>query len=121
MKKVALGLFILLLSSCKVMAQESFEWLGKGDPSIVIIQDTDSPGAIAEVIFNNESNHPQAKQSIILEFKGLEVEILVETNTRGSDDTLTVIPPEGYYSFPSEEVVPEDSSTTILIMEGGLS
>lgn len=125
MKQVALGLVLVLLlaiiGGCKVQAQEYYQWEGRGDPSYIVIQETSSPGAIAEVVFHNKSIHPKAKDSQTISLDGLEVQVIIETNTRGADDTITVIPPEGYYAYPSEEIVPEDTTTVILIMEGGLS
>ncbi len=125
MKQITLGLVLVLLlvviGGCKVKAQESYQWLGRGDPSYVVIQETNSPGAVAEVIFQNKSIHPNSKEMQTIALGDIKVQVIIETNTRGADDTITVIPPEGYYAYPSEEVVPEDTTITILIMEGGLS
>ena len=118
MKQIALGLLVLTLSSCYAVAQESYQW---GRDSYILLQETDSPGAIAEVIFHNTAVHPLAVDTKVLELNGLEVEVTIETNTTGTDDTVTVLPPEGYYAYPPQVEVPEMESTVILIMESGLS
>lgn len=118
MKQFVLGLFIVLLSSCYALGQESYEW-GRG--SYILLQEADSPGAIAEVVFHNTAVHPLAVDTKVLVLDGLEVEVTVETNTTGTDDTITVLPPEGFYAYPPQVEVPEMESTVILIMEGGLS
>lgn len=99
-------------------AADTYRW---NHETFVTIQPSSRPGVEAEVHFVNTDIHDQPYFSFDLDLDGLVVTVLVEINTSGADDTMTVVPPDGYIAIPTEVTVPEHGAGTVLIVPGGVS
>jgi C4-dicarboxylate-specific signal transduction histidine kinase len=95
-----------------VLASDTHQWNAE---TFVQITPSDRPGVEAEVTFQNRDIHPLQVERFTVELDGLAVGLVLELNTSGADDLLTVTPPPGYYADPPQVVVPENSAVTVLI------
>lgn len=50
-------------------------------------------------------------------FDGLVISVIIDSGDGDSPETITVIPPDGFYAIPPEAVVDEDESIVIEIHE----
>ena len=72
----------------------------------VKMQATTEPGAVAEIIFDNQpENGPGDNGTFTLTLGGLDVEVTFIWGV--GDDAITVIPPDGYFADPERLDVPE--------------
>lgn len=86
------------------------------EESSIVLQSTNEPGAVAELIFNNEINNVDGDLVPSLTFEGITVGITFVMNIGGSaDDAISVSVSPGYYAEPETISVMENSSGTILI------
>lgn len=85
--------------------------------SIVRIQPTVRPGAVAEIQFENiDNNGPADNGSFPLVLDGLTAEIRFTWNIDDrTEDAITVTVPDGYVAVPPTLVVPEHTTGTVLI------
>lgn len=94
-------------------AADTYRW---NYETFVTIQPSSHLGVEAEVHFVNTDIHDQPYFSFDLDLDGLVVTVLVEINTSGADDTMTVTPPSGFIASPPDVTVPEGGAGTILIL-----
>lgn len=85
--------------------------------STITVQTTDAPGALAEVIFDNQDrNGPQDEGEHALSGAGLTLSVLFDWDARGSSDRITLTPPEGVICLPECTLdLPERSVGSILL------
>jgi hypothetical protein len=114
-------LIVASLLASPLAAQEgSFATIGRlqsySGTSSVTIQATDQYGAVAEVIFHNLLNNNDDDVGPTLTYDGVSVDIIFSFNVGGSpDDSITVIPPFGYYASPETIQVQEYTTGIIYI------
>lgn len=88
--------------------------------SVVTLQPTTEPGAIAEVIFDNRMvNDADDNGTYALSMDGLALLFRFDWNDNGNDDAITVQPPEGVICKPTTCVLslPEDTEGTIWLYD----
>lgn len=88
--------------------------------SVVTLQPTDEPGAIAEVIFDNRMvNDAHDNGDYSLTMDGLSIGVEFRWNAEGSSDRIAVTPPDGVLCRPSSCVLtlPEDQSGRMVLYE----
>ena len=95
------------------VADQTYRWNAE---TYVTIQPSHRAGVAAEVHFVNTGIHADPYYSFDLDLDGMLVTVLVEINTSGADDTMTVTPPSGFIASPPEVTVPEGGAGTILIL-----
>jgi hypothetical protein len=80
--------------------------------TVVRLDATEAPGAVAEVWFHNaEVNQPHDAVNLRFEF-----------NVDGSGaDRIVILPPDGYIAIPDTLTLPEGQRGTALIYPGNLS
>lgn len=85
----------------------------------VRLQPTDAPDAVAEVVFVNAQINKDADEGVSTLVMGdLIVEVTFGFNVApGGADSITVVPPPGYYADPPTLVVTENDSGTVLIYQ----
>lgn len=110
---------IFLLSTSVAYAQQITEF-GREytyhEESTIVFQATDEPGAVAEIIFNNEINNTDGDLVPTLTFEGITAEITFVMNVNGTaDDSISVSVSPGYYVEPETIQVMENFSGTIFI------
>lgn len=113
MKPLAIltGLALALLMATQLLA-DTRDIRG----TTVTLQDTNQPGAIAEVEFRNENvNGPVDNSSFDLFHNGLSVTITFTWNANGRMDRITVAAPPGYVADPVDLDVPEGSTGRVYI------
>lgn len=79
--------------------------------TIITLQSTTQPGAIAEIVMDNRNaNGPQDEVGTFIDMPGLSVGVHFDWNHDGNDDALKVSPPDGIICVPSTCVlqVPEN-------------
>jgi hypothetical protein len=87
--------------------------------STVTLQATDAPGAVAELVFQNDpTNGPQNDGNYTLSIDGLTVTFRFEWDAMGSDDGLRISVPEGFTVMPPFLAVPEGGTGRALIYAG---
>jgi hypothetical protein len=100
-----------------------------GEPALyygattVRIQETEAPGAIAEIIYHNvEVNAPEDAGGYTVSFNGITVQIEYSVNVDllGAD-SITVIPPAGIIAIPDSLTLQEGYDGTILLYADALS
>lgn len=89
--------------------------------SYVMIVPSDRPGAVAEVLFLNDGVHKYRFNGASIGLDGLPVTVMVETNTDGAADTMTVTPPPGFIAVPESITVDEGGAGVVTIYEEGMS
>lgn len=119
MKALYTSIISVLLTTSVASAQQIAEFGREHtytDRSSIIIQDTDAPNAVAELIFNNEMNNNPEDLVPSVTYDGIVVNITFEFNVYGgADDTISVSVSPGYYTEPETTQVMEGFSGTILI------
>lgn len=88
--------------------------------SVVTLQATTEPGAIAEVIFDNRMvNDADDNGTYALSMDGLSIAVDFLWNAEGSADRITVTPPDGVLCRPSScaLTLPEDQSGRMFLYE----
>ena len=88
--------------------------------SVVTLQPTTEPGAIAEVIFDNRNvNDADDNGTYALSMDGLSIAVDFLWNADGSADRITVTPPDGVLCRPSScaLTLPEDQSGRLVLFE----
>lgn len=85
--------------------------------STITVQATDAPGALAEVIFDNQDrNGPQDEGEHPLSGAGLTLSVLFDWDAHGSSDRITLTPPEGVICLPECTLdLPERSVGSIML------
>jgi len=77
------------------------------------LRETKEPGAVAELVFNNEEIHNFSSEEFELTFKDLTVKIVLDINLdEGTADGVTLTPEEGYIAVPDYRLV-EEATTAI--------
>lgn len=79
--------------------------------TIITMQPTAQPGAIAEIVMDNRRmNGSHDEIGTFLEMPGLSIGVHFDWNVEGDDDALIVSPPDGIICVPSSCVlqVPEN-------------
>lgn len=112
MPLVMAGTLLWACAFAYAFGSDTHQWNAE---TFVQITPSDRPGVEAEVTFQNRDIHPLQVERFTVELDGLAVGLVLELNTDGADDLLTVTPPSGYYADPPQVVVPENTSTTVLI------
>ena len=92
-----------------------------GPTAYVQIQPTTVPGAVAQVVFLNDTFHQQMVETFDLTLAGLTVTVRIDALLSLEPETMTVTPPEGYIAVPAQVTVPEGGAGQIVIYEGGMS
>ncbi len=112
---------LLSLLAVPVAAGETAIWAEWGEidnPSTVTIRATSEPGAVAEIIFRNESvNGPSDHDTFAPVTLGdLTVEISFTWQARADGaDAITARPPDGFFAVPETLVVVEGGTGSMLI------
>lgn len=119
MKAICPTIIALLLSTSAAYPQQITEF-GREytyhEESTIVFQSTDEPGAVAEIIFNNEINNDDGDLVPTLTFEGITAEITFVMNVNGTaDDAISVSVSPGHYAEPETIQVMENFSGTILI------
>ncbi len=112
MPLVMAGTLLWACAFAYAFGSDTHQW---NPETFVQITPSDRPGVEAEVTFQNRDIHPLQVERFTVELDGLAVGLVLELNTEGADDLLTVTPPPGYYADPPQVVVPENSAVTVLI------
>jgi hypothetical protein len=117
--------FLCLMASPAVAEQTAII----GEPALyygattVRIQETDAPGAIAEIIYHNvEVNNPHGAGEYVISHEGITVRLIFGFNVApGGADSITVIPPAGIIAIPETLTLQEGYDGTILLFAEGMS
>lgn len=116
---IALGLAALAwlagMLAKPVGAETVHTWGSPFYPSTITIQPTDKPGAVAEVVFDNRTVHPDEEVRFGLTLDGLTVTVIALVGRGLTPDRMSVIPPDGYYAEPPEIDVAEDDLGRVVI------
>ena len=111
--KGAAALFALLCLTGDAKAQDRADIAG----SIVALQPTAQPGAVAEVLFVNiPTNHFRDNGEYTLTRDGLTVVVTFTWGNAG--DAIAVAVPDGYIADPAYLEQPEDSTGVVYIYSG---
>ena len=87
--------------------------------SMVTMQDTDKPGAVAEVEFSNLPNNSERDNGTFeMTHNGITVAVTFTWNAFGSPDQIEVTAPEGYVAIPPVIEVSERGVGTIYLFSG---
>ncbi|TAE79421.1 MAG: hypothetical protein EAY76_07510, partial [Alphaproteobacteria bacterium] len=97
MPLVMAGTFVWVCAFAYAFGSDTHQW---NADTFVQITPSDRPGVEAEVTFQNRDIHPLQVERFTVELDGLAVGLVLELNTDGADDLLTVTPPPGYYADP---------------------
>lgn len=113
MTRAALFLCTLALPASAETARHS--WYVAGMEAWVEMHAPTAPGAVASVTFHNRNLH-QGDEPFALTFDGMTVDVHLEWNVNGgTDERITVTPPEGFVAHPTHITVPEDATMTLHI------
>lgn len=108
----AAGIAAVVIST-QAEAQDTATW-GR-DASHIRLQETQAPGAVAEVEFKNAPVHSDVVEFFDLTRNGLTVSIEATLGRGMTPDDMTVTPPDGYIAVPSQISVPEGETMVITI------
>jgi hypothetical protein len=91
--------------------------------TVVRLDATEAPGAVAELSFHNaEVNQPEDAGGYTVTRDGLTVTVEFEFNVDGGGaDRIVILPPDGYIAIPDTLTLPEGQRGTALIYPGNLS
>jgi hypothetical protein len=91
--------------------------------TVVRLDATEAPGAVAEVLFHNaEVNQPHDAGGYAVTREGLTVDLRFEFNVDGGGaDRIVILPPDGYIAIPDTLTLPEGQRGRALIYPGNLS
>jgi hypothetical protein len=112
-KRRAMLLLGLALLASPAFAQDTVYW--GGTSSHIRLQTTDSPGAVAEVEFQNAPIHTDAEQTHSLSLGGLTVQADMILGRGALPDRMTITPPEGLIAVPPFVDVPEGQTRVIYL------
>lgn len=88
--------------------------------TIITLQHTTEPGAIAEVVMHNHiNNSPLDNSRHELTLDGLTIDLRFEWNRSGDDDAVIVTPPDGVLCIPADCVLmlPEGQGGKLILYE----
>jgi hypothetical protein len=120
------ALFTVAAFSFPAHAQET-ALIGEPDlymgATVVRIQPTEEPGAVAEIRYDNaEINSPGDVGSYSVTLDGITVQLEFGFNTApGGQDSITVTPPPGFIAIPETLTLPEGGSGVVYLYSEGLS
>lgn len=84
--------------------------------STVTLQDTEQPGAVVEVRFNNSTSDGERQQSRFTLSHGVIVIDVLAIVGDADPDTIHVTPPEGYACVPSCDLTLQDGQSGVLFL-----
>lgn len=108
---------ILASLALALPASAETQHLWAGGYSSIVIQPTDAPGAVAQIVFTNRTVHSDKLERFDLTLDGLTVSVEALVGRGLTPDRMTVLVPPGYPADPPELDVAEDSTGRILIYE----
>ena len=117
---------ILCALASPVAAQET-ALIGEPDlymgATVVRIQPTEEPGAVAEIRYDNaEINNPGDVGSYSVTLDGITVQLDFGFNVApGGQDSITVTPPPGFIAIPETLTLPEGGSGVVYLYAEGMS
>lgn len=83
-----------------------------------IIRTTPSEEHLADVFFQNRLvSRVNVPEEFLFEIEGHVLHVIIDSGDGNAPDLITVIPPDGYYAFPADALVPENESVVIEIRE----
>ena len=107
------GIFAALCLATSAHAQDRADIAG----SIVSLQSTTHPGAVAELLFVNiPTNHSRDNGAYTLTLDGLTVSVTFVWGETA--DSISVAVPDGFYAVPSQLDQPENATGVIYIYSG---
>lgn len=107
---------LTLLLALPASAETSHTWgMLEGYTSTIVLQPTDAPGAVAEVMFDNKTVHVDENVTFALTLDGLTVEVYAQVGRGLTPDRMTVEAPPGFIAVPPELDVAEDDVGVILL------
>jgi hypothetical protein len=116
---IALGLAALAwlsgMLAMPVNAETTHTWGSPFYASTITILPTDKPGAVAEVVFDNRTVHPDEKSRFDLTLGDLTVTVIALVGRGLTPDRMTIIPPDGYFADPPEIDVAEDAVGRVVL------
>lgn len=117
---VALVTLLLFLSALSARADDRRIWQNRsGMVSVIILQPTDAPGAVAEVFFDNRPIHARDEDvTFDLDAGGLIVTVTAYVGRGITPDRIEVITPPGFYAMPASIDVAENDVGRVLIYVG---
>jgi hypothetical protein len=95
-------------------ADTSHNWAG--GYSRIVIQPSDAPGAVAEVVFENRTVHSDTLERFDLTLDGLTVTVEALVGRGLTPDRMSVTVPDGYIAVPPDLDVAEDEVGVILVL-----
>ena len=108
---------LTLLLALPASAETTHGWgMLEGYTSTIVLQPTQAPGAVAEVVFDNKTVHVDEDVVFALTLDGLTVEVYAQVGRGLTPDRMTVEAPEGYLAIPASLDVAEDDIGVILIV-----
>ena len=100
--------------------QSRHVWLPDTEsPAFVELHAPEAPGAVASVTFQNREVH-SGDENFSLTFEGLTINVELAWNFGGTDEVITVTPPEGYVAAPRSISVGENTRQTLHIYTNGV-
>lgn len=112
MRWLAAAAFLAMPAS----AETSHTWgMLEGYTSTIVLQPTQAPGAVAEIVFDNKTVHTDENVTFALTLDGLTVEVYAQVGRGLTPDRMTVTPPDGFIAVPPELDVREDDVGVILL------
>ncbi len=111
---------LVFLTAYAAKADDRYTWHDQsGHPSIIVLQPTDAPGAVAEVIFDNRPIHARDENlSMDLTANGLTVTVTAYVGRGMTPDRIEVFPPPGFFALPASIDVAESDVGRVLIYAG---
>lgn len=106
----------LALIASPAVAGDTYSWGSMFYGSTITLQPTQTPGAVAEVVFANETVHADEVVTFTLDLDGLAVEVTAVVGRGLTPDEMTVVAPEGYLAVPPEISVAEGEVGVILVV-----
>ena len=114
--------FILTAAFCVAFSQAVAQDIRMWSPTAYVrIQPTSQPGAVAEVVFLNDTFHTQFVEVFPLTLDGLTVSVRIDAQLSMEPETMTVTPPPGFIAWPESVTVEENGAGVVFIMMEELS
>ena len=105
-----------LLLALPASAQDTHTWGSSFYPSTIQLQPTTTPGAVAQVSFDNKTVHRDERVTFDLTMGDLTVTVEALVGRGLTPDTFTVTPPDGFIAVPESLDVAEDDVGVILVV-----
>lgn len=83
--------------------------------STVTLAATTAPGAVAEVTFNNSRKDSGTTEGFALDLAGFRIGLIATVGNGASPDSLTIIPPVGFFAHPEHLEISDGATATALI------